>query len=64
MDELDRQEHIVVGESVCWLDRVCDDCGALVEAKVPAVCWRCGAIVVEGDVLARGVAVDGDPAPR
>ncbi|MFC5929252.1 hypothetical protein [Cryobacterium melibiosiphilum] len=33
------------GDPVCWLERVCPDCGALVEAELPAECWRCGATV-------------------
>ena len=34
------------GESVCWLDRVCPDCGLLVEdVDLPAACPRCGATV-------------------
>lgn len=35
-----------VGDSVCWLSRVCPDCGALVEEPLPATCWRCGARVL------------------
>jgi rubrerythrin len=32
------------GEPVCWLDRVCPDCGLLVEDAVrPPHCPRCGA---------------------
>ncbi|WP_022901614.1 hypothetical protein [Humibacter albus] len=34
-----------VGDSVCWLERVCPDCGALIEERLPASCWRCGATV-------------------
>lgn len=30
------------GDPVCWLERVCPECGALVEADLPALCWRCG----------------------
>jgi hypothetical protein len=33
------------GDPVCWLENVCDECGALVEGRLPAVCWRCGAQV-------------------
>lgn len=33
------------GDPVCWLGQVCDECGALVEAALPATCWRCGAVV-------------------
>lgn len=31
----------VGGEAVCWLDRVCAECGALAESSADA-CWRCG----------------------
>lgn len=33
------------GDPVCWLEYVCDECGALIEAALPATCWRCGATV-------------------
>lgn len=33
------------GDAACWLAQVCAECGALVEAPLPAVCWRCGAEV-------------------
>ena len=26
------------GDDACWLDRVCDDCGAIVEAGTPHIC--------------------------
>ena len=26
------------GEDVCWLDRVCDACGSIVDGDVPHVC--------------------------
>lgn len=29
------------GDAVCWLDRVCPDCGALADSTA-ATCWRCG----------------------
>jgi hypothetical protein len=29
------------GERVCWLDRLCDSCGAFVEGT--ETCWHCGA---------------------
>lgn len=32
-----------VGDPVCWLSRVCPDCGLFVEQEPPAVCERCGA---------------------
>jgi hypothetical protein len=30
------------GEPVCWLERVCEDCGALADGPPEAVCARCG----------------------
>ncbi|HEY8911763.1 hypothetical protein [Lacisediminihabitans sp.] len=27
---------------VCWLERVCQECGALVDGPLPKACWRCG----------------------
>ena len=35
-------EIVARGEPVCWLERVCPECGALVEADLPVLCWRCG----------------------
>jgi hypothetical protein len=29
------------GDSACWLGRVCDNCGALVEGSRGVPCWRC-----------------------
>ena len=34
-----------VGDRVCWLESVCENCGALVEVELPANCWRCGSRV-------------------
>lgn len=31
------------GDPVCWISRVCTECGALLE-NVDAPCWRCGAV--------------------
>ncbi|MEV5769684.1 hypothetical protein AB0L49_00210 [Streptomyces antimycoticus] len=31
------------GESACWLDRVCADCGAIQDTARFARCARCGA---------------------
>ncbi|MGW7619826.1 hypothetical protein ACWGLG_29065 [Streptomyces antimycoticus] len=31
------------GESACWLDRVCADCGAIQDTACFARCARCGA---------------------
>ncbi|MCP2163290.1 hypothetical protein [Goodfellowiella coeruleoviolacea] len=33
------------GDPVCWLSRVCPECGLFVEDEPPAVCGRCGAAV-------------------
>lgn len=30
------------GDAVCWLERVCDSCGALADGPPAAVCERCG----------------------
>ncbi|MEV8058012.1 hypothetical protein AB0P37_16240 [Streptomyces antimycoticus] len=32
------------GESACWLDRVCADCGAIQDTAPFARCARCGAL--------------------
>ena len=43
----DQQEEFTsAGDPVCWLEYVCDECGALIEGALPATCWRCGANVV------------------
>jgi hypothetical protein len=31
------------GDPVCWLSRVCPECGLFSEEKPPARCTRCGA---------------------
>ena len=31
------------GEAACWLDRVCEGCGALPDGEPGARCERCGA---------------------
>jgi hypothetical protein len=41
-----REGFTPAGDPVCWLEHVCDECGALVEGALPATCWRCGAPVV------------------
>ncbi|MCP2372332.1 hypothetical protein BJ978_003008 [Agromyces terreus] len=33
------------GDAVCWLSRVCDECGALVEGVGSTPCWRCGTVL-------------------
>jgi hypothetical protein len=42
-------EVVPGGDPVCWLSRVCPECGLFVEGALPAVCARCGASVVAGD---------------
>lgn len=40
-----RQEHeerTEGGDPVCWLDRVCEECGAMREDMKAARCARCG----------------------
>jgi len=35
------------GDPVCWLDRVCEECGAFLEGEESPeglVCWRCGTV--------------------
>jgi len=29
------------GDPACWLGRVCDSCGALIEGSRGVPCWRC-----------------------
>ncbi|MCE6997138.1 hypothetical protein LZG04_20365 [Saccharothrix sp. S26] len=38
-----------VGDPVCWLSRVCPECGSLAEGPVRPVCARCGAEMPESD---------------
>lgn len=33
------------GDAACWLGQVCPECGAMIEAELPAACWRCGELV-------------------
>jgi hypothetical protein len=33
------------GDPACWLQQVCHECGAFVEAPLPTICWRCGSEV-------------------
>lgn len=37
-----RGEFSEGGDPVCWLDRVCEECGAMREDTASAVCARCG----------------------
>lgn len=43
-----------MGDPACWLDQLCPDCSAVLEASSGTVtevveCWRCGAQVRFGD---------------
>ena len=31
------------GDPVCWLHRLCPECGAVPSPDAPGRCWRCGA---------------------
>jgi len=37
------------GDAVCWLDRVCPECGALNEGSPLDPCWRCGTSMLPGE---------------
>jgi hypothetical protein len=37
------------GDPVCWLDRVCRECGAMLDEPLAHTCWRCGAEVQRDD---------------
>jgi hypothetical protein len=45
MELEDPEEIESFGDRVCYLESVCAQCGALVEAQLPTACWRCGATV-------------------
>lgn len=57
------------GDPVCWLDRVCEECGAFREDPSAAACARCGTRSpgAEAQVPAGGAesgqAAAGSPAP-
>ena len=36
------EERTEGGDPVCWLERVCDECGAMREDMSSPVCARCG----------------------
>ncbi len=44
VDEADRDAG--GGEPACWLNRVCPECDAVLDAAPPTVCPRCGADVL------------------
>lgn len=37
------------GDPVCWLPRVCPECGLYSEREPPTTCERCGATIPAGD---------------
>ncbi|MEU4807153.1 hypothetical protein [Actinosynnema sp. NPDC023587] len=37
------RDRVEGGDPVCWLSRVCPECGHLADGEQPAVCPRCGA---------------------
>ncbi|HRN28520.1 MAG TPA: hypothetical protein PK781_04335 [Terrimesophilobacter sp.] len=45
MSEIESQAFTSNGDAVCWLESVCEECGALIEAQLPTDCWRCGTTV-------------------
>ncbi len=39
------------GDPVCWLSRVCPECGLFIDGELPKVCGRCGACVPADDAV-------------
>jgi len=39
--DVDVDEIVQGGDDACWLGRVCDNCGALIEGSRGVPCWRC-----------------------
>jgi rubrerythrin len=37
------------GDPVCWLSRVCPDCGLFAVREPPTTCQRCGAAIPADD---------------
>ena len=49
------EERTEGGDPVCWLERVCDECGAMREDMSSQVCVRCGTpFPTAGDAPASG----------
>ncbi|MFT7841208.1 hypothetical protein Q5530_34170 [Saccharothrix sp. BKS2] len=46
--EVARGERVEGGDPVCWLSRVCPECGLLADGEPPEVCPRCGAALDDG----------------
>ncbi|MDR2255958.1 MAG: hypothetical protein LBE25_08190 [Arthrobacter sp.] len=42
-------EELPGGDSVCWLHRVCPECGLFLERPQEPLCPRCGAAVGDDD---------------
>lgn len=40
-----KSEVTEAGDPVCWLSRVCPECGLFLEDEPPTTCERCGAEV-------------------
>ncbi len=44
-DPMDRERQVKggaeVGDPVCWLHRLCQECGAMPTADMSDRCWRC-----------------------
>ncbi|MET9222942.1 MULTISPECIES: hypothetical protein [unclassified Streptomyces] len=49
-------EHTEGGDPVCWLNRVCDECGAFREDMTARACARCGTPFPTGDGVGPGQA--------
>lgn len=39
--------HGWMGDPVCWLGRLCPECGAMPTEDSPDHCWRCGEPITE-----------------
>lgn len=44
-----RREEADGGDPVCWLSRVCPECGTLDDGPARAVCSRCGAAIPDAE---------------
>lgn len=53
-EQSQREERTEGGDPVCWLDRVCDECGAMREDVRAADCARCGAAFPDAGGAAGG----------
>ena len=45
----DGHDYTEGGDPVCWLNRVCDECGAFREDTRSSVCARCGSAFPDGE---------------